>query len=99
EAIEDLIGRIDTRLGDEVPEVSDTFWELHRAAAPAAATPGSSDPRPAASWRAPPAVRGARTGARRSRRHRWRGPGGVPFRYRGRPGPCRAPPPAGASSR
>jgi cation diffusion facilitator family transporter len=28
--IEDLINRIDARLNDSVPEVSDTFWELHR---------------------------------------------------------------------
>lgn len=31
-AIEDLIGRIDARIEAEVPEVSDTFWELRRRA-------------------------------------------------------------------
>ncbi|HEX6032372.1 MAG TPA: cation transporter dimerization domain-containing protein, partial [Tepidiformaceae bacterium] len=27
--IEDVIHRLDEQLGDEVPEVSSTFWELH----------------------------------------------------------------------
>lgn len=41
-AIEDLILRIDARLAETVPEVSDTFWELKRSSArakEAAATP------------------------------------------------------------
>jgi len=42
DAIEDLMLRIDARLAETVPEVSDTFWELKRTSAPAdeaAATP------------------------------------------------------------
>jgi divalent metal cation (Fe/Co/Zn/Cd) transporter len=44
--IEELVSKIDARLAETVPEVSDTFWELRRAspATPAAAleTPGSA---------------------------------------------------------
>jgi len=34
--IEDLIARIDEKLGEVVPEVSDTFWELHAVPEPVA---------------------------------------------------------------
>jgi divalent metal cation (Fe/Co/Zn/Cd) transporter len=44
--IEELVSKIDARLAETVPEVSDTFWELRRAspATPAGAleTPGSA---------------------------------------------------------